>query len=390
MSTADNICNEVCKHPKAANTMSPPIAMTSSFFFDSFDDYATASDDELRHYVYTRGRNPTTDMLEDRLARLEGAERCKVFASGMGAIAATLFTLLKAGDHVLFVNTVYGETIALAASLEKYGVTHSVINSTETDRIVAAIRDDTRVVYLESPSSQKFELVDLEAVADVARSRGVMTVIDNTWSTPLFQNPISHGIDVVIHACSKYIGGHSDIVCGAVMGTAEVVERIEHEGFLLLGASASPANSYLALRGLRTLPVRMRALDASVRCVLDVLSDDPRVSRLYHPYCGDADQRRLADRYLSGYGSLFGMDLADADLGKLRCFVEALKVFTLGVSWGGFESLVLPVYKGGNEESVLKRGLALTHVRIYVGLEDTDTLIADLEQALDVAYGPRI
>lgn len=387
MKYIDNICNEVEKEERRYHAMAPEIVMTSSFYFEDFNDYVESCKNEVSSYVYTRGNNPTTENIEKKLAALEEGEKCKMFASGMGAISATLFTLLKNGDHVLLINTVYGTAVSLIKYLAKYGVTCDIINSTDVNYIERSVKENTKVIYFESPSSQKFEMIDLEAIANIAKKRSIYTVIDNTWATPLYQNPLKYGINVVIHSCSKYIGGHSDIVGGAVIGKKEIVEEIESTGYMYLGSTCSPFNSYLALRGLRTMPVRMRNYHNSIKTVLDSLSTDKRIKKIHHPYCGDEYQKQLADKYLDGYGSLFAIDLADSDLNKLKIFVDSLQVFTLGVSWGGFESLVLPVFKGSNEKDIINRGLEPTHVRMYVGLENPETLIKDIKNALDIAYG---
>ena len=387
MTDFDTICNEVQKKKRTYRPMSPEIVLTSSFYFDDFNEYAEATSNEFEHYVYTRGTNPTTELLEEKLAKMEEGERCKVFASGMGAISATFFTMLKANDHVIFVNTVYGTTVSLIRYMERYQISYDIVNSTDTDVILSYIKDETHIIYMESPSSQKFELIDLEAIAKVAKQKDIITVIDNTWATPIYQRPLVHGIDIVIHSCSKYIGGHSDIVAGAVISSKQTVELIEEKGFLYLGATCSPLNSYLALRGLRTMPVRMRQFTKNICTVLDYLSTDKRIKKIHHPYCGNAWQKQLAEKYLDGYGSLFGIDMVDDDLDKLKVFVIALQVFTLGVSWGGFECLVLPVFKGNNQQAIIDRGLDVTHLRIYVGLENPQELIEDIKAALTIAYG---
>lgn len=387
MKYLENVCTEVAKSKKLYHPVSPEIVMTSSFYFDDFQEYVEACKNEAQSYMYTRGNNPTTELLEQKLEDLEGGQRCKVFASGMGAISASLFTLLSSGDHVLLLNTVYGTAKSTIQYMKKYGVTCDVLNSSDLDDIEAALKENTKMIYFESPSSQKFELVDLEGVSKLAKARGIYTVIDNTWSSPLFQNPLKHGIDVVIHSCSKYISGHSDTVAGAVISSAEIIADIEDHGYMFLGATCSPLNAFLLLRGLRTLPVRMNKFNDSIKRILDVLKEDERIEKIYHPYVGDAYQKELANKYLSGYGSLFAIDLKDPDLDKLARFVETLKTFTLGVSWGGFESLVLPVFKGDNQQSIIDRGLNLTHVRMYVGLENPDSLIEDIKNALDIVYG---
>jgi len=383
-----NICTEVDKMQNETYVpMSAPIVQTSSFYFANYEDFIGVSEDEKNHYVYTRGSNPTTKSLELKLAQLEGGEQCKVFASGMAAISATLFTLVSAGDHILMLNTVYGEAVAFAKYMSKFGVSVDRVDVETMSDIENNIKETTKIIYFESPSSQKFELLNLSAIADLAKARHIYTVIDATWASPIFQHPLAAGIDIVIHSLSKYIGGHSDIVGGAVIGKRSVVDSIFEHGHQSLGAVSSPFNSWLALRGLRTLPVRMQHLSKAITMLLDGLAGDQRIKRIYHPYIANETQRQLADKYLSGYGPLFAIDLTDESFEKLKIFVDALEVMSIGVSWGGFESLVLPAFKGNNAANLAERGLPVSHIRMYLGLEDPSTVLSDIKQALDKAYG---
>lgn len=382
------ICCEVEKEiEKEYRPMAPAIVQTSSFHFPTVEDFIACSDDEKNNYVYTRGTNPTTEILEKKLARLENGEKCKVFSSGMGAIAATLFTLLEQGDHVIMVNTIYGEALAFATYMEKFGIELTNLTVGTTDQITQEIKQNTKMIYFESPSSQKFELLDLEKIALMAKQQQILTVIDSTWASPLFQHPLAYGIDLVIHSCSKYIGGHSDIVAGAVIGSELLVNQIFEHGHQSLGATTSPFNSWLALRGMRTLPVRMTYQDQSIRKVLEHLAEDHRIAKIFHPHCSFGTQKELADKYLTGFGSLFAIDLVDKDFEKLKKFLNALKIVTIGVSWGGFESLALPAFKGNNLAALEKRGLSPAHTRFYVGLEEPLSIVEDIQQALEVAYG---
>lgn len=384
----ENICTQIEKKTgKSSYPVSPEIVQTSSFYFPNYEDFIAISEDEKNNFVYTRGTNPTTHLLEKQLAELERGEKCKVFSSGMGAITATLFTLLKKGDHLLTVNTIYGEALKFSNYMEKYGVKTTNIHLKEGESLESYIQENTRIIYFESPSSQVYELLDLEKIASIAKEKNIYTVIDNTWASPLLQHALDYGIDLVIHSCSKYIGGHSDLVAGAVIGKEHLVDEIFEYGHQILGAVNSPFNSWLAIRGLRTLPIRIKQANESIQFVLDGIKDDARISRIFHPYLAEGEQKELADKYLTGYGSLFSLQLADPDTDKMIQFVNALKVITVGVSWGGFESLALPVFKGSNAESVLNRGLSLVHVRIYVGLEHPETILNDIKQALDLTYG---
>lgn len=384
----DNICSEVDKSPRKFIPMAPEIVQTSSFYYNTYDEFLAISDDEKNNFVYTRGTNPTTLNLEETLAELEHAEKCKVFASGMGAISATIFSLLNQGDHILMINTVYGEAVGFARDLARFGVETERVDVEKTIDIKKHIKPNTRMIYFESPSSQKFQLLDLEEVTRLAKEVDAYTVIDATWASPINQHPLDYGIDIVIHSLSKYVGGHSDVVGGCVLGTTELVDLIFERGHQALGAVNSPFDSWLSLRGLRTLPVRMKHFNEAIQIVIDGIKDDGRINRIYHPYVADAAQQELVKKYLKGYGSLFSFDLVDLDFDKLKVFVNSLEVISIGVSWGGFESLVLPAYKGNNLEKLNERGLLATHIRMFVGLEDPETIVADIKQALTKAYGP--
>lgn len=387
MKDLENICLEI-EHDwtKDYQTISPEITQTSSFQFKNFKHYVAVNSLGEKAYTYTRGDNPTLEVLENKIARLEGAECARSFASGMGAISATILSLIEKSQHILIVNTVYGSSVKLIQNLERFGVESTHINTTDTSEIFQHILPTTKMIYFESPSSQKFELLDLEMIADYAKKNNIYTVIDNTWATPLFQKPLNYGIDVVIHSCSKYIGGHSDIVGGVVATREDLMKRIVDFGQILIGATMAPMNAWLAIRGLRTLPVRLKSQDQTVREVLEFLQKDERIETIYHPLCASSQQQALAQKYLKGYGSLFGCVLKDATPEIIETFVDSLQHFTLAYSWGGFESLMIPVFKGNNEAELQKRGLDFGHMRIYLGLEEPELLIADIKQALDKAY----
>ena len=382
-----NICSEVEKEKRNYIPMSPEIVQTTSFYFEKYEDFMSISEDEKNNFVYTRGSNPTTTVLEEKLAELEHAEKCKVFASGMGAISSTIFSLLKSDDHILMINTIYGEAVSFVKDMERFNISSDRIDVEKTEDIVNHIKPNTKMIYFESPSTQKFQLLDLDKIKEISKKYGIYTVIDATWASPLNQHPLDYGIDIVIHSLSKYVGGHSDVVGGCVLGSEKLVDIIFEKGHQSLGAVNSPFDSWLSLRGLRTLPVRMKYFNDSIQTVIDGIKTDHRINKIYHPYVGDEEQQKLAAKYIKGYGSLFSFDLVDEDFEKLILFVNSLNTISIGVSWGGFESLVLPSYKGNNMEKLKERGLSKTHIRMFVGLENPDDLVEDIKQALTKAYG---
>jgi cystathionine beta-lyase/cystathionine gamma-synthase len=344
---------------EAGGALAPPIAQTAVFAQPSLAELMAGLASEHDHLLYTRGNNPTVAAVEAKLARLERGAACRCLASGMAAVSAVLTSLLEAGDHVLLVNQVYGPTRQLL-------------------RIAAALRDETRLIWLESPGTMLFRSLDIAAVTALARERGIATVLDNSWATPLFQKPLTLGVDLVVHSATKYIGGHSDVVAGAVVGSAAHLETLFHEALLLDGGVLSPIDAWLLNRGLRTLPVRMRRHHETGLAVAGFLASHPRVRRVFHPAFDAAGPGAL-----TGYSGLLSFELATSSFDELERFVDALERFRIGVSWGGVESLVLTPNRGDNREALAAQSIPPGLVRLSVGLEAPEFLIADLERALD-------
>ncbi len=361
-------------------SMTPPIVQTSLFAHPSHRDLAAGLAAEHRHRVYTRGQNPTVEALEAKLARLERGEAAKCVASGMAAVSSVLFGLLEAGSHVLFVNQTYGPTLELAGRLGAFGVEHDVVLDLDPERVAEKLRPATRLVWIESPGTMLFRLVDVAAVATLARQRGASTVLDNSWSTPLYQKPLERGVDLVIHSATKYLGGHSDVVAGAVVGRGELLERIFYRGYLLLGGALGPIDAWLVDRGLRTLPARMRQHHAGGLAVARFLAGHPMVRRVFHP--GVAGEPALVASQLRGFSGLLSFELDRESYRDVAGFVDRLRRFRVGVSWGGVESLVLAPNRGTNAEALAAQGIPPGTVRLSVGLEAAELLIEDLDRAL--------
>lgn len=385
MKDNDNVCLDVQDNIYDYDAVVPEIVQASNFKFKNFQHYLAVNNDQFA-FTYSRDGNPTIKLLEDKIAKLENGEAARAFASGMAAISGTILSLLSQNDHIIIVNTVYGSSVKLIKQLEKFGISSIRIDVEDTKDIFKYINDNTRMIYFESPSSQKFAMLDLKLIANKAKEKNIYTVIDNTWATPLLQNPLLHGIDVVIHSCSKYIGGHSDIVGGVVISNEKLIKKIDEFASILLGGTMAPMNAWLAIRGLRTLPVRIKAQNETVIKMIDVLKKDPRIETIYHPYAFENKQKALADEYLNGYGSLLSVVLKEATPKIIERFIDSLNHFTIAYSWGGFESLIMAVYKGNNLDELKQRGLNIGHLRVYLGLEDSQLLIDDFLQALDKAY----
>lgn len=373
-----------------AQPMSAPIVQTAQFAFPSFRRLIEGLKAEHRHHVYSRGRNPTVEAAEQKLAALERGEACACFASGMAAISAVLMALLEAGDHVVFVNDTYGPTLELAEHLRRFGVGHDVVRKRDPAAVARALRPETRLVWMENPGTMLFRVVDVQVIAELARDRGALTCVDNSWATPLFQKPLQTGVDLVVHSVSKYLAGHSDIMAGAVVGSEELLERIFYRAYLLNGGVLAPFDAWLLLRGLRTLPVRMERHEADGLVVARFLEAHPAVARVHHPgLFGTGRKGETRDwshahpgSGLTGSSGLFSFELRDATFDAVEAVIDALELFRTGVSWGGVESMVTSPERDDDGSRLTERGLPHGLIRISVGLEGADPLIEDLERAL--------
>ncbi|GAA1779101.1 aminotransferase class I/II-fold pyridoxal phosphate-dependent enzyme [Streptomonospora arabica] len=360
--------------------VAPPIFQTSLFTKPSFEEFTRQQAAEHENYVYSRGTNPTVAFLEERLALLEGGEAAKCFGSGMGAISAVLAGLLRSGDHVLFVNNVYGPTLELAEYLRRFGIEHTVLAEATAD-IEDHLRDDTALIYVESPGTLRMKVLDVPALTRVARRRGIRTVMDNTWSTPLFQKPLASGVDIVVHSLTKYIGGHSDVVGGAAIGSREVIREVFYNGHQLFGSVMSAQEASLVLRGLRTLPLRMEEHQRNARRVVDHLAQRPEVQAVHHPHADHRPDEEIVRSQFTGFSGLLSFELGDATFERVAAFVDGLSLFRIGTSWGGYESLVTAPLRPGTEAELRSRGIAPGTVRLSVGLEGAERQIEDLEGA---------
>jgi cystathionine beta-lyase/cystathionine gamma-synthase len=351
----------------------PPIYQNSLF---TAPNTAAFLDRAARHpevYDYTRCANPTTDVLEAKLAALEHAEACRCFGSGMAAVSAAVMHAVRAGSHVVAVDTLYGPARQLLTEyLPRFEVTTTFVPGRDPADFTAALRPETSLFYLESPSSLVFRQQDLAAVAAIARAHGVTTVVDNSWASPYFQNPLDFGIDLVLHSATKYLGGHSDLVAGAVMGNRERLQVIGEQEGRLIGGILDPFAAWLLLRGVRTLTVRMERHRENAGVVAAYLEAHPRIARVHYPGLASHPQQDLTARQLRGCSGLLSLELRDSSREAACRMVDGLRYFGIGVSWGGFESLAIPVALGPDRWAV----------RLHIGLETAADLLADLEQAL--------
>ncbi|MCD9022029.1 trans-sulfuration enzyme family protein [Cohnella silvisoli] len=354
-----------------------PIYQNSLFAFDRHDQFDDAMKELLNHHVYSRGNNPTVQYLEQKLADMEEAESAKCFASGMAAISSAILSVVGQGDHIVCVHQAYGPTREFLSSyLSRFGVETTFIDGSSIEQWRGAARPNTKLFYLESPTTSFFELQNLRLCAELARSLGVKTIIDNTWATPCFQNPLTLGIDLVVHSITKYIGGHSDCIGGVVLGSKELIDRIGYMEYMLLGGIMTPQTAAIVSKGLRTLPLRMQRHEESGLQVAEYIGKQSFVNRVNHPGLPSHPQYELGLSQMSGFSSLFSF-ISTEPIAKLKEWANRLKYFKIGVSWGGFESLVT-VNRVGNEEAGEQPSSV---VRLYVGMESPKDLIADMDQA---------
>lgn len=362
---------------RAFGAISVPIYQTSTFVFEDVG--------KTRGYDYSRTANPTRKVLEDTIARLEGGKAGFAFATGMAA-ETTVMHLLKAGDHVISGDDVYGGTYRLFQSVMRdFGLEFTFLRMNSREAIEQAIKPNTRMLWLETPSNPLLNITDLEMAVAVARKHRLLTVIDNTFATPYFLRPIEYGVDLVVHSTTKYLNGHCDVVGGAVVtATDELTERVQ---FLLnaMGTCASPFDSWLVIRGIETLPVRMKQHGENARAVANYLKAHPRVKRVFYPGLDSHPGHEIAKRQMRGFGGMVSFELNGIE--AVNSFLKRIKVFSLAESLGGVASLVehpaTMSHASMPKEFREKVGITDGLVRLSVGLENIDDLLEDLRQALE-------
>ncbi len=363
--------------------VAPPVFQTSNFAFRTVAEMREKLTKELENPFYTRGYNPTVASLRKKVAALEGTEDALVFSSGSAAVAAAVMSVVKAGDHVVSVKKPYSWTSNLISKyLAKYGVTHTFVDGGEAANFEKAIQENTKLIYLESPNSLTFEMQDIEAVAKIAKAKGITTIIDNSYNSPLNQNPVKMGVDIVVHSGTKYISGHSDVVCGVVCTTHERIMKMFAEEYMTIGSIISPNDAALILRGLRTLELRVNKSADSAKKVADFAEKHPKIKTVYYPFSSKNPQLSLAQKQMKQGGGLLSIVLDVKEEKQMEVFCDNLKRFLMATSWGGYESLVFPLCALAASKS-FENPLPWNMVRLYIGLEDPDLLIADLKQALD-------
>ena len=364
------------------NAIAPPIIQTSNFRVNKVAELKGLFEDEYSGYLYSRGLNPTVDILRRKLAALDGAEDCLVFNSGAAAIFAAVLANVKAGDHIVSVEKPYTWAQRMFDQvLPRFGVTTTYIDGTLIENFERAILPNTRIIYLESPNSWDYRLQDIRAVAELAVAENILTIIDNSYCTPLYQRPVEMGIDLVMQTATKYIGGHSDTLGGILSGSRALIKKIFDSEYLNIGSGIQPFNAWLLLRGLRTLPARLDRITQTTQRVAAFLRQDPRVEAILFPFDETFPQYDLARQQMKGACGLLSFYVRASTHGQIVRFCESLRHIMMAVSWGGHESLILPrcaSLEPGQFDPANKEHRML---RLYTGLEDPGYLIGDLEQA---------
>jgi cystathionine beta-lyase/cystathionine gamma-synthase len=363
------------------NAIAPPIIQTSNFAFKKVDDFRDALENESSRYLYSRGLNPTVQILSKKLAALDSAEDCLVFNSGAAAIFTAVFANIKSGDHIISVERPYTWAQKMFNNvLPRFNVTVTYVDGRNVENFENAIQHNTTLIYLESPNSWTFYLQDLAAVAKIARAKKIVTICDNSYCTPLYQKPIELGIDLVLQSATKYINGHSDVVAGVLSGTKAMVKKIFSSEYMNMGIGTTPFNAWLLIRGLRTLQTRLSRISDTTEKVVNYLKSHQKVEDLTYPFDKDFLQYDLAKKQMQGAGGLFSFYLKTDSIKKIETFCESLQHIIMAVSWGGYESLIMPGCASVKEQDFDVTKKEQRQLRMYVGLEDPQYIIEDLER----------
>lgn len=373
----DKNCENICANLsddeyRVYGSIVPPMFLNSLFTRKTKDTC----------YSYSRVTNPTVELAEKKITALEGGAWTKCFASGMAAISTAILSVCKTADEIISVKNVYSGFQGLSASLLKnMGITVRYVNAGCIEEFQKAMNPNVKIIYLESPTSLVFEMADLAKICKLAKENNCLVFMDNTWATPLFQNPMDYGVDLVIHSCTKYMGGHSDLIAGSVTGKDPILGQAVMKMRTDLGCAISPHTAWLLTRGLRTLPLRMKQHQESGKIFYQGIKGHPNVRHIFFPGSDDYPRKDLVQKYLKGTCGLLSL-LIVGDYDRVHAALKTLKYFEEGCSWGGFESLYIMLSKSDYEWE--GENSDCTFVRLSIGLEDPDTLVRDFTSALNL------
>ena len=374
-------------HSSHYGALSVPIYPASVFAFTDADEGAAIHNEEKDGYYYGRLGNPTQRALETAVAELENTEAALALASGMAAVSAAIFTLVKSGEHIVAPQSMYATTTNFLHHLkERFDIETTFVDATNAENYRAAIQPNTKLFWIETPTNPLVLITDIEAVTAIAREHGIATVADNTFATPFNQRPCELGVDAVIHSATKYLGGHSDLTAGVLVGKSEVVEAARHGANKFYGGNIAPQVAWLVIRGIKTLALRMERHNSNAFAIANMLGDHPKVEAVYYPGLESHPNHEIAKRQMpGGYGGMIGLDLGTVLAGKI--FANSVRLCTLATSLGGVETILQHsasmTHATISREDRLKAGITDGLIRLSVGVEDVNDLIDDLTQALD-------
>ena len=364
---------------------SVPIYSASLFAFDDADEGIGIHNYEKPGYFYGRLGNPTQSALESAMAELEGGEAALALASGMAAISGLILSLVEAGGHIIAPRSMYSTTTNLLRYIERFGIQTTFVDATDAEGYAAAVRPETKMLWVETPSNPLVSITDLRRVAEIARDAGAITVADNTFATPFNQRPLAFGIDAVIHSATKYLGGHSDLTAGVVVGSNDLVEKVRHGAAKFFGGNIAPQVAWLVLRGIKTLALRMERHNSNAAALAADLAKHPAIKQVYYPGLETHQNHSIARGQMSGFGGMMSVDVGTAEAAK--SFVNRLKLCTFGTSLGGVETIIQPValmtHATLSPEERAAAGISDGLLRISVGIEHFDDIRCDIYDALD-------
>ena len=387
MSVATKAIHGGVSKEKGYGSLSMPIYQTSTFVFETAEQGGRRFAGEEEGYIYSRLGNPTVSLLEEKIALLEGAEACVAFSSGMGAISSTLWSIAGAGKHIVADGTLYGCTFALLNhGMPRYGVEVDFVDTADLDAVKAALKDNTCCVYLESPANPTLKIEDIEAVAKIAHdfNPDIKVVVDNTFATPVLQNPIALGADVVVHSATKYLNGHGDVIAGFSCGKADFMADVRLFGLKdMTGSVLGPQEAFLIMRGLKTLALRVPKHVANAKMIAEYLQSEPKCVKVYYPGLEDHPGHDVAAKQMKDFGDMLAFEVESREAGAKLC--NALELCTCAVSLGDAETLIehpaSMTHSPYTAEELAEAGIPEGLIRLAVGLEEGEEIVADLKQA---------